>query len=153
MTRTPWYESDNPDRWGAHAIKWWALAALAAVLIGALVWGVNVATSKPRGQGDAYARKNSADNWTTEQARFNAMHQDILATDRKLDIAAAQAKARPTDLTATQTYTGLVSYCQSVVADYNTRSRSYLAQDFRDADLPAQIDTLDPLTDCKEPTR
>ena len=37
-----------------------------------------------------------------------------------------------------------------MVADYNAKARNYLAAEFRAADLPAQIDSLNPNTDCQE---
>ena len=42
------------------------------------------------------------------------------------------------------------SYCLSKAAGYNADARSYLSEDFRAADLPAQIDPNLSTTDCKE---
>lgn len=150
MTREPWYESDNPDRIG-RALAWRVLMAVIVIaLIGVAVWGIRVLTSGARGQGDAIAQKNSATNWTAAQARFRSLHEDILATDRKLDVLAAQAAANPSDRVAQTTYAGTVSYCLGVVGAYNAEAKTYLSQDFRDSDLPERISDSDPRTDCKE---
>lgn len=150
MARTPWYESDNPDRI-ARAAGWRIiLVVIAAAAIGFGAWGIRVLTSGVRGQGDAVISKNSAANWTAAQARFRALHEEILATDRKLDLLAAQANANPGDRVAQTTYTGTVSYCLGVVGTYNAEAKSYLSQDFRDSDLPERINDSDPRTDCKE---
>lgn len=150
MSRTPRYESDNPDRI-FRALLWRGLmVVLIASVLGVAAWGIKVATSGVRGQGDAEQQKNSASNWTAAQARFRQLHEDIFATDRKLDVLAAQAKADPADKVAQTTYAGTVSYCLGLVGTYNAEAKTYLSQDFRDADLPERIDNSDPTTDCKE---
>lgn len=123
-----------------------AVALLIVLIVGG--WGFKVLTSDIKGQGDAIVTKNSAGNRIAAQEGFHKRYQDILATDRKLDLLAEQARSG--DKTAQQTYVGVRSYCESVVGDYNAKARAYTAQDFRDADLPAQIDPLDHATDCKE---
>ncbi|WDS52052.1 membrane protein [Microbacterium phage Caron] len=132
-----------------------SIAITVAVVIGVLaipaaVWGVNVATAGIKGQGDAHVVKSSASNWTAAQARFEELYADIEATDRKITVAAEQKAADPEDKTAADTYLGTVNYCLSVVGEYNAEARKYLAEEFRAADLPAQIDNHDPATDCKE---
>ncbi|AWY05716.1 hypothetical protein SEA_GRETCHEN_28 [Microbacterium phage Gretchen] len=126
------------------------LGVLTVLALPAIGWGVGVAVSGPKGQGDAYAQKNSAQNWTAAQARFEELYADIVATDRKITVAAEQKAADPGDKTAADTYLGTVNYCISAVGEYNAEARKYLAADFRAADLPAQIDNYDPSTDCKE---
>ncbi|AWY04865.1 hypothetical protein PBI_FLOOF_28 [Microbacterium phage Floof] len=126
------------------------VGVLALLALPAISWGVGVATSGPKGLGDAYAEKNSSQNWTAAQARFEDLYADIIATDRKITVAAEQKAADPGDKTAADTYLGTVNYCIGVVGEYNAEARKYLAADFRAADLPAEIDNYDPATDCKE---
>lgn len=133
------------NRGGRLIIMWVAIVVALALIAGAIIWGINVATSPARGAGDAYASKNSAANWTAAQARFEDEYADIVATDRKITLTAADAKDNST---RGDTYRGLVSYCLSAVGEYNADARKYLARDFRAADLPAQIETSDPSTDC-----
>lgn len=121
---------------------------VAAFAIG--LWAFRVATSEPKGRGDAVIEKNSAANWTAAQARFESLYAEIVATDRKVTLAHELLATDPGNRTARDTYVGTRNVCLSFVADYNAAARSYLAGDFRAADLPAQITTTDPDTDCKE---
>lgn len=155
--REHWLDSDDPRRIQRGlfgSIVLWTLGIVAVILAaGALVWSLNVGTSEVRGEGDALREKNSAENWVNAQREFNIRHQDILSTDRKITDAKAAWDAAPQDAVLRTNYNGLVNYCNDAVAAYNALSRSYLAEDFRDADLPATINTLNPDTDCKENAR
>ena len=115
-------------------------------LIGAAAWGISVLTAAPKGQGDAYRQKMSADNRIAAQASFEQRYADITATVAKI---AAAEKTRKASSEAETRYQGLISYCSGAVGEYNAAARSYLSQGFRPTDLPAQ---LDPTTDC-EPTK
>lgn len=130
------------------------LGVLGGVLLLALLtvgaWGVKVATSGIRGEGDAVIQRNSAENWTTAQARFEGLYAEIIATDQKVQIAKEALDANPDDRTATDNYYGTRTVCLSIVADYNAEARSFLAANFRAADLPDQIDSRNPATDCQE---
>jgi hypothetical protein len=129
------------------------LTVIGVVLVFALaigVWAFKVATSDVRGKGNAFAQKNSAKNWTEAQARFESLYAEIVATDRKVTVAAHYLAKHPGDRTAEDTYLGTQNVCLSFVADYNAAARTYLAADFRSVDLPAQIDDNDHATDCKE---
>jgi predicted lipid-binding transport protein (Tim44 family) len=128
-------------------------AILAAIIFIALIswagWAISVATSGPKGQGDAIKTKNSAANWTAAQARFEEQHQAIISADEKIAVHAAALAASPSDRTLQTNLTGVTTACISAVADYNAESRKYLSEDFKSADLPYQIDKTDPATDCK----
>jgi len=131
-------------------IVWlWIVAFVALALIGIGVWGFRVATAPIKGQGDAAITKYSAENWTSAQARFEDMYADIEATDRKIEVAQARLDKNPGDKTAEQTLAGTVNYCLEVVGDYNAEARKYLAENFRAADLPDQINNNQQSTDCK----
>lgn len=123
---------------------------VACVAVAIAAWFFRVQTSEIKGEGDALIRKNSAQNWTTAQARFESLYAEIAATDRKVTIAKQRLDAHPDDKTAADTYLGTQNVCLSFVADYNAAARTYLAADFRAVDLPAQIDATDPTTDCQE---
>lgn len=130
---------------------------LSILLVAAIVsiggWAFSVATSDIKGRGDVVRKTNDADNRIFAQENFHQRYQDILASDKKLDQAAADKAANPTDVTARTQYTGLVNYCLSIVGEYNTDARRITRQKFLDADLPAQIDAADPATDCKESSK
>jgi hypothetical protein len=126
------------------------LAALLAItLITWAAWAISVAVSGPKGQGDAVKTKNSAENWTAAQAKFEELHQGIQSADKKTELAAERLAANPGDLTLQQQHAGVQSGCVSLVADYNAESRKFLSEDFKSIDLPHQIDTTDPAFDCK----
>lgn len=147
-------ERREANRWFGLTVGWWIIIIAVVLAVTAGIWGLQVATSGMKGQGDAQIQKNSSENWTKAQARFEQNYAEIKATDVKITNAYQLWKADPKDRTLQQTYAGLKSYCLSVVADYNADARSYLSEDFRAADLPKQIETegqfADPATDCKE---
>jgi hypothetical protein len=146
-----WRETRRDINRGARfGLGWWLILVLVALAVSAGIWALTVASSGPKGQGDALVQKNSAANWTAAQARFEQDYQDILATDQKIGAAHTALQVDPTDPTLQTNYTGLTSYCLSKVAGYNADARSYLSEDFRADDLPAQIDTTLSTTDCKE---
>lgn len=151
--REPWYDSDDPGRvvrGGLSRGVVYTLAVLAVcALVGIGVWAFRVATSDVKGRGDATVIKNEARNRIRAQEGFEARYADIVASDRKIDVADRAASADPADRTLRQNAAGVRSYCLTVVGDYNAKARSFSSEDFRAADLPYQIDDTDPKTDCK----
>jgi hypothetical protein len=129
----------------------WSIAALVAVVVISIgVWAFRVATSDIAGQGNATIQKNSANNRIAAQERFEQLYQDIQAADARIVVAKATLDTKPKDRTLLTNYTGSVNFCLQLVADYNANSRKFTQEDFRSIDLPYQIDTLSPSTDCKE---
>lgn len=154
MPREPWYDSDNPDR-VTWSIAWrgglWVLGVVAVISVISIgVWAFQVATSDVKGQGDAQRQVNSADNRLFAQGNFQDLYNEIKASDRKLDQAAADVAAHPGDSFYQTNYTGLKAHCMDAVAQYNAAARKISQAKFRDEDLPAQIDDTNPATDCKE---
>lgn len=146
-----WREAKKEmNRAGRFGIGWVIAILVIVALIGAAFWGISVLTSAPKGIGDAVVKKNSSSNWTAAQARFEDMFQDVLATDKKITVAATALALDPDDKTLQANFTGTTNYCISVVGDYNAEARKFLSQEFRAADLPDQIDDRDSATDCKE---
>lgn len=137
MGREPWYESDNPDRVVRGAglrIALWVLAGVALTALGAvLVFAFQTGTAEPRGRGEAYQQKESANNRIFAQQRFEDLSAEIEATKVKISAAAPVRRTSPE---AEVRYQGLVQHCASTVAQYNAAARSYTQQDFRAADLP-----------------
>ena len=135
---------------GGLSIGWTVIIVIVVLALIAAIWGISVAVSGPKGQGDALREKNSAENWTKAQKEFHQRYESIKAADKTIVLYHKTMVADPTDSVAKQNYTGAVAGCNSAVADYNTLAESYLAEQFRDADLPSRIDDNDPATDCKE---
>jgi len=150
----PWYESRDPSR-VARGFSWRAaLAIIVAIVffggIGAAIWAFRTASSDVKGRGDAVQNKNSGINRVGAQERFQTLYNAVLAADQRIDVMAAAAKKTPGDLVAQTNLTGATNYCIQAVADYNAETHKYSARDFRDPELPYEIDQLDPKTDCKE---
>lgn len=143
----------DANRVGLFGLGWGVTVFIVIALIGALAWGVSVATSGIRGQGDAVRQKKSSSNWVSAQREFNRTYQEIMADDRKIRDAKIALDSDPTSTVLKTNYEGLMQHCNTLVAAYNTDARSYLKEDFRDADLPSEINLSDPNTDCKESSK
>lgn len=150
---TKWYDSDNPStvvRGGTWRAMLWVVGVVVFVLLlGAALWGLGVISSPFKGAGDAFKQKQSASNRISAQARFEDLYADIKATDAKLGPAKQALKQNPDSQIKQTEFTGLQNYCLDVVADYNAEARKYLSMDWKAIDLPDQIDTTSPSTDCK----
>lgn len=144
------YETENEARWMGGITKWGIFAVLLVVGLGALVWALTVGTAETKGKGDAFRDKQSGTNRVQAQEEFEDRYQEILAADRRIDTLAQAAKADPSSSVAKQNLTGAVTYCQTIVGEYNAEARKYSKGDFRAADLPSEIDNTEPTTDCKE---
>ena len=123
---------------------WVIIGVIVLGLIGWGAWGLNVATSAVKGQGDGVIKNNSAENWIKQQAKFEDLHAEYESTQVRIDQFKAVADANPNDVIAQTNYTGQISHCTDVVAKYNAATRSFLSEDWKSIDLPP---TLDP-TDC-----
>lgn len=138
-------DMDRGIRYGVSRVAIiWIIVLVLALALGAGIWGLNVALSGVKGQGDGIIEKNSSQNWVDAQARFEENYADIEATQFKIAAAsdaleAAKAAGEPTK-TLEQTLQGTINYCASVVADYNADARNFLREDFKASDLPDQID-------------
>jgi hypothetical protein len=148
--RTPWHESDNPStvaRGATWRVGVWTLAFIViAMVIGGIVVGINTLTANPAGRAQAYRQKESGTNRVFAQQLFEKQYADVQATKAKIKAA---EKTRTISPEAETRYEGLLSYCASVVGEYNAAARSYTTEQFRASDLPSQLD-LD--TDC-EPSK
>lgn len=126
------------------------------LVVGAAWWIATVVLSGIKGQGDSVVKHNSSDNFISAQAGFVRDNEEFQADLVKIRDAAKQVKdfeaAHPTsngtpydpnaeqDQNLRTTLTGSTQSCQSVAADYNERSQSYLSQDFKNANLPDRLD-------------
>lgn len=125
----------------------WLAAILLVVVLPIGVWAFTVATSEVKGQGDATIQKNSAENWTAAQGRFESLYQEAIAADQKVTLNKTALDLDPTNPTLQTNYTGTQSVCLDIVARYNAEARTYLSADFKSADLPAELGNTS-TTDC-----
>lgn len=120
-------------------------AILAAILIIALiwwaVWAISVATSGPKGQGDAVKINNSAQNWTEKQQKFEKLNAAVATNKQLVAVHAARVAADPADKTAAQMLAGVQSECIASVEAYNAESRKVLSKDWKSPDLPYELTT------------
>lgn len=134
-------------------VRGWVLAVLAVVLVGILsagIWFVSVQTSDIKGAGNAEIMKNEAGNRIRAQEGFEKYFQGIIAADATINITAEALKANPGDLKLETELRGQKQACVDLVGRYNAKARSFSQADFRAADLPFEIETTNPQTDCKE---
>lgn len=134
---------------------WFGIAAL-LVVTAIVLWGTGVLGSWFKGKGDAYQQKNSSANWVAAQRNFHQLENSfetfkVQVADAKQTLDDVQkqyptSNGTPYDPGAQQVanartvLTGLTQQCQNTVTQYNTDSKSYLTQDFKDAGLPEKLD-------------
>ena len=161
-------EFDDEDHWGERerdfdrkptrtAVKWTARGRVIVVVVTALglvlgagIWALRVGTSDVKGRGDAEIVKNDARNRIRAQEGFEKLYQDILTADRNLNVTAESLKLDPASVKLKTELGGQKQYCNDLVGQYNAKSRSFTQEEFRAADLPAQLGGSDPDADCKE---
>lgn len=146
-------------------LKFWfwtiGILLVTALVVTLALWGFGVWTAPWKGQGDAYQQKHSSSNWVPAQQGFHQEFNDVQGYKAKLVSARAALAAfdqahpnvgngTPYDPLLNQrtnletTVTGLEQQCQNTVQQYNTDARSYLTEDWRDANLPDHLE----VTEC-----
>jgi hypothetical protein len=161
--KTPWHQSDNPDRVGravtgrATALIVWFVVV--AGLLSAAFFGIRWLVSDVRGQAEADIQINSAANRIAAQQWFPAQLGSIKSTDAKLDglYALWQANIGKADESWHQTnYIGTQNLCLQFIENYNAEAQKVTREKWIDPSMPLTIDKSDPATDCratKEPKR
>lgn len=146
--------SEKPTRttakWTARA---WVIVGLVLVLAlatGAVIWGLQVATSDVKGRGDAEIIKNEARNRIRAQEGFEKLYQDVIAADKNINVTAESLKLDPASVKLKTELGGQKQFCNDLVGRYNAKARSFTQEDFRAADLPPELTGSDPALDCKE---
>lgn len=154
MKRSERREYEKIGDWGLGYVVTRALAVVAVIaLIAVGIWLIKVQTAGVRGEGNAIQSREAAPNRIEAQEQFHQRYQEILAADRNIGAAKIALDAEPANPNRKTEYQGLVTFCNDLVGRYNADARAFTREQFRDADLPAQIDLINPETDCKEPTR
>ena len=131
----------------------WLVVVFVVILGGLLsagIWYFKVGTSDIRGAGNAEIIKNEAGNRIRAQEGFEKYYQGIVSADASINITAEALKADPESLKIQTELRGQKQACVKLVGDYNAKARSFSQADFRAADLPFEIETTNPQTDCKE---
>lgn len=152
---------EKPVRTTAKAmVRVWVLVIIGIVLVAAIgvaTWFVKVSISDTQGAGDAEVIKNEAKNRIRAQEGFESLYAAIVTADQNLTLTADALKLSPQSQKLSIELTGQKMTCNDLVGRYNARARQFTQEEFRSAELPAQIGTLDhPATvntDCKENTQ
>jgi hypothetical protein len=131
------------------------LVILGFMAIGAVIWGVSVATSDVRGQGDAQMQINSGTNRIDQYTHFWTLDKDIRAESANIATAKQQladfnksmpiSKDEPFNISEQRTslqnnYNGPLQLCRANVAQYNNDSKAYTSAKFKDSQLPWSYD-------------
>jgi len=156
--RNPYARDIREINAGARSAGWraaiWVLAiVLFAGAISVGIWAFRVSTSDVKGAGDQTRITNDGRNRVNSQEWFEGMYAQILTADQNLDGAAKNlATASDADQKAfwQTNYTGLQNRCRDMVNQYNAEAHKVSRGQWRSDDLPEQIDTTDPRTDCLE---
>lgn len=143
-TRQDRRDLDRAVRWSlGRIILVWVIIVAVALGIGAAIWGITVATSGVKGQGDGIIKNNSSENWIKQQAKFEDLNAEYESTLVRIEQFKTIAEANPNDAIAQTNYNGQISHCTDVVAEYNAASRSFLSEDWKSIDLPPSLDPDD----------
>lgn len=135
---------DRAVRWTGGRIALLVVAILIFVgLIGWGIWGITVATSGVKGQGDGVIQKNSSENWIKQQAKFEELYAEYESTLVRIDQFKIAADADPNNAIAQTNYNGQISHCTNLVSEYNAATRSFLSEDWKSIDLPPSLDPED----------
>lgn len=121
-----------------------------AVVTGAILWFGRVATSDVKGRGDAEIIKNEARNRIRAQEGFWDKLVAVEVADKNLTLTAEALIKQPDSVKLQTELTGQKMICNDAVGAYNAAARKFTQQDYRDADMPEQVDQTDPAYDCKE---
>lgn len=149
MTDSWKQDRKDANRIGRFGVGWVVGIIVGAVLLSGIGWGLTVALSGIKGQGDGVIKKNSAENWTAAQGRFEDLYAEAIAADQKVSINKTALDLNPTDKTLQTNYTGVQSVCLDIVARYNAEARKFLSAEFKSADLPPELG-INSNSNCKE---
>lgn len=151
MHRQEWKEVDSVSRsMGWRAGVWIIGIVVFFGVLSAGIWYVKVKTSDIKGAGDQERITNDAKNRIGAQETFEELFQKIKGYDRNLDQAAKDKAANPGDQFHATNYSGLVKICNDAIFQYNANARKVTQAKWLSPDLPYEIDTKNPETDCKE---
>jgi hypothetical protein len=156
------YKTDVAKGIGAGWLLVIILGVLALVT-GAIFWGIGVATSDLKGQGDAIKQINSGTNRIEQYTHFWTLDKDIRSQAQNVATAKQQladfnkampiSKDEPFNISEQRTslqnnYNGPLQLCRANVAQYNNDSKAYTSAKFKDSQLPWSYDP----TACDSPT-
>lgn len=141
MTDQEWKDiRKDVNRGGLFGLGWVITILIIVALIGAASWGITVAVSGIKGQGDATIQKNSGTNRIVQDARFQQLYQEYKGSFAKIELAQQAVQADPKDRVAQTNLTGIQQHCVDIANEYNGLALSFIAQDFVGTNLPSTLD-------------
>lgn len=147
-----WIEPTDQQAWSAGK-KWLIFGFIGVLLLSVGGWALGVALSGPAGRGEQIKQINRAENRTFAQEQFVQLLNDVKAYDQQIGVQQAaldahQAAGTERDRLA-QVVAGLKTQCISTTQQYNAEAGKISKRQFLEANLPEQINSSDPETDCK----
>jgi hypothetical protein len=123
------------------------------VLFAGLIFGFRVATAGIVGKGEAEIRIESANNRIEKQELFEILYADVRAYDDQINVTFDTLSSVTDDEDIDfyrQILNGQKNQCIDATNQYNAEARKISSEQFRDSELPYQIDSLNPDFDCEE---
>lgn len=112
------------------------------MIVGGVIFAINVATSNARGAGEVVMKNNSAKNRIEKQELFEKMVATVETNKELVAQHTKNVEANPDDKTAKQTLLGVQSACVASVNKYNAEARKVTSADWKAADLPESLTTV-----------
>jgi hypothetical protein len=109
------------------------------MIVGGVVFAINVATSNARGAGEAEIKNNSAENRIEKQERFEKLYAKVKTNEDLVAQHTASLAATPDSIQIKTVLEGVKSACNASVNEYNAEARKVTSMDWRAYDLPESL--------------
>lgn len=111
-------------------------------VIGAVFFGIQVATSNAKGAGEVVIKNNSAANRIEKQEKFEELIAKVEYNKALVAQHTKNVANNKDDKTAQQTLLGVQSACVASVEAYNAETRKITSVDWKAVDLPESLSTV-----------
>jgi hypothetical protein len=109
------------------------------MIVGGVIFAINVATSNAKGAGDVVIKNNSAANRIEKQEGFRKLYAKVETNKTLVAQHTKNVALDPTDKTAKQTLLGVQSACVASVEQYNAEVGKVTSKDWLPEDLPESL--------------
>lgn len=111
------------------------------MIVGGVVFAINVATSNARGAGVAEMKNNSSENRIEKQERFEKLHAKVKFNEDLVAQYKANLVTTPDSPIMKTNLDGAMSACNASVREYNAEVRKVTSADWKAWDLPESLTT------------
>lgn len=109
------------------------------MVIGGVVFAINVATSNARGAGEAEIKNNSAENRIEKQEKFEKLYAEVQFNEDLVAQYTANLATTPDSTVMKTNLDGAKAACSASVHKYNAEVRKVTSQDWKAYDLPESL--------------